>query len=184
MKRDRGHTGAGEILAEPPSRWRIGVTITFVYDHFHDQASGQLRDALGREDVDEVLLSQVLGAGLDQCLTCEETMLALLANSASTTAFLVEIACGAVLDTLGGFPIDLVDTGAAHSSVPITFRRAAAAFARDDRCELEKLCQTASSAQRHAAARTAAALYVGEVRAASARQFDYARASEHGGVGR
>lgn len=96
-------------------------------------------------------------------------MLALLTNSASTTAHLVEIACGAVLDALGGFPIDLVDTAVERIAVPALFRHAAAAFAAGDRSRVTELCSQASAAHRHAAAPTAAALYTGQVRAATTR---------------
>ncbi|MGW6699779.1 hypothetical protein [Nocardia sp. NPDC055049] len=100
-------------------------------------------------------MAHFLGAALDQCITCEETALALLAESASTTAYLIEIACAAVLDTLKGFPIDLIDTSAEHSLVPRVFRHAAVAFTRNDRPALAQMCEQASPAQRHAAARTA-----------------------------
>ncbi|MEV6659653.1 hypothetical protein [Nocardia fluminea] len=117
-----------------------------MYDHSHDSARA-LPHIRARADIDQVRLAHALGATLDQCLTCEETALALLAESASTTAYLIEIASAAVLGTLGGFPIDFVDTGAEHSPVPSVFRHAAVAFARNGRPALARMCEQGSPAR-------------------------------------
>lgn len=163
---------APPVIAESPEpvpdRCHDHLVNDHEHDHFHD-SSAALPQPLGRGTVDGSHLGQVLGAALDQCVTCEETHLALLAECAFTTAHLIEMACAAVVDTLGGLPVDLADTDADRSPVPALFRHAAAAFADGDRPRLSELCSQASAARRHAAARTAAALYTGEVRAARAR---------------
>ncbi|MBC7299497.1 hypothetical protein [Nocardia salmonicida] len=131
-------------------------------DHIHDGARWLPEH---HDDIDGNLLGKVFGAALDQCRTCEETMLAELSENSSTTEHLLELACTAVIGTLGGLPNDLVDIAAERSPVPIEFRRAALTFVHNDRPALTALCHQMTPAQRHAASRTATALYTGEARA-------------------
>ncbi|WP_040839978.1 hypothetical protein [Nocardia brevicatena] len=90
----------------------------------------------------------------------------LVGESAPTTAQLVELACVAVIDTLGGIPVDLMDIANVGSPVPIGFRRLALTVVEDSGpAALATQSEGLSVADRRAAARTATALFVGEIRA-------------------
>ncbi|BCK59431.1 hypothetical protein [Nocardia wallacei] len=115
---------------------------------------------------DTALLGQLVGAAFDECPSCPEALLALVGESAPTTAQLVERACAAVIDTLGGIPVDLADVANVDSPVPIGFRRLALTVAeRGGPAELAAQSEGLSVADRHAAARTATAVFVSEIRA-------------------
>lgn len=117
--------------------------------------------------VDTALLGQVVGAAYDECPSCQEALLTMLAESAPTTAQLVELACIAVRETLGGIPVDLVDTAEPDSPVPIGFRRLALLVVENtEPAALAAQCAGLPATERQAAARTATALFVGEMRAA------------------
>lgn len=117
---------------------------------------------------DSALLGQLVGAAYSGCNSCQEALLALVAESAPTTTQLVEAACDAVVKTLGGIPVDLVDTARPGSPVPMGFRQLAEAMANGTApADLNARCEGIEAAERHAAARTAAALLVGEIRAGS-----------------
>ncbi|WP_280411349.1 hypothetical protein [Nocardia asiatica] len=119
-------------------------------------------------DVDSVLLSQLVGAAYDKCPSCEEALLPLIAESAPTTAQLVERACVAVVKTLGGIPVDLVDTANVGSPVPMGFRQLASAMVNGiDPSAITAQCEGLPVADRCDTARTATALLVGEIRAGS-----------------
>ncbi|WP_280462737.1 hypothetical protein [Nocardia carnea] len=117
--------------------------------------------------VDTALLGQLIGAAYDECPSCQEALLTLLAENAPTTAQLVELACVAVRETLGGIPVDLVDTADADSPVPIGFRRLALSVVEHaGPAALSAQCAGLPATERQATARTATALFVGEMRAA------------------
>ncbi|WP_331765103.1 hypothetical protein [Nocardia sp. NBC_01388] len=132
-------------------------------DHGHkgfEIAPGKLAGA------DTVLIGQLVGAAFDECPSCQEALLTLVAQDAPTTAQLVELACVAVNDTLGGIPVDLVDTADTDSPVPLAFRELALSFMDGDPAPLHAHSAVLPATERHAAARTATALFVGEMRAA------------------
>ncbi|AYF78174.1 hypothetical protein D7D52_34965 [Nocardia yunnanensis] len=134
--------------------------------HEHDGFGGLLAGLAGG-GVDVVLLGQLVGAAFEECPSCQEALLTLVAEDAPTTAQLVELACVAVRETLRGYlPADLVDTDETDSPVPIGFRRLARASLDSDTATVNALCAGLAATERHAAARTATALFVGEMRAA------------------
>lgn len=115
-----------------------------------------------------MLLGELVGSAVAECGSCREALLVPVAESGPTTAHLVELACDAVVMTLGGMPVDLVDTASVTSPVPEGFRRLAAAMVEGtDAAALTTLCAGLPIAERHATAYTATALLVGETRAGS-----------------
>ena len=117
--------------------------------------------------VDAVLLGQLVGAAVELCFSCQEALLTLVGEDAATTAQLVELACVAVNETLGGLPVDLVDVADADSPVPLGFRQLAlSVFEGSDPAALLAQCAGMAAAERRGAARTATSLFVGEMRAA------------------
>ncbi|MFE3105295.1 hypothetical protein [Nocardia tengchongensis] len=138
-------------------------------DHAHEEfesGPGTLPGA------DPVLLGHLVSAAADECPSCVEALLSLIAHDAPTTAQLVELACAAVNNTLGGLPVDLVDTTDPDSPVPMALRQLVAARMDRNRATVNTVCASLSAADRHAAARTATALLAGEIRAAGHRAND------------
>ncbi|WP_069162928.1 hypothetical protein [Nocardia altamirensis] len=133
-------------------------------DHAHDGFELPLSEVTDG-GADTALLGQLVGAAFDECLSCQEAMLTLIAEDVPTTAQLVELALVAVHNTLGALPVDLVDTGDTDSPVPVGFRQMALTGLDGDTAALDAACAGLSAPQRLAAARTATDLFVGEMRA-------------------
>lgn len=76
-------------------------------DHIHDGFAAD-PDPLGR-GVDGPLLGHLIGAAMDGCKPCQADLLAAVADHPPTTARVVELACMAVQNAVGGLPLDLTD---------------------------------------------------------------------------
>lgn len=79
-------------------------------DHEHDGFAIPLDyvDPAGRA-VDHRLLGEALSAAFDGCDSCQEALLTLVAEDSSTTARLVELACIATHESLGGLPATMTE---------------------------------------------------------------------------
>lgn len=123
-------------------------------------------DPAGRP-VDYRLLTQFLGAVLDDCGTCAGALLALLAEDAVTVARLVELACISIREHFGGLPETLINTEL-PSALSVEFR--ALAHAGTDGTDhansaLFDRCARMSPTGRHAAATSATNLFIGHLAA-------------------
>jgi hypothetical protein len=116
-------------------------------------------DPLGRP-VDQGLLDRFVGAAFDGCTPCQESLLDRMVTDAVTTARLVELACVAVHQALGGLPASLTDELIAGEASP-QFRRLARAGLDSRNDAMFRTCQRMTGAQRRAAANSAADLLIG-----------------------
>lgn len=108
--------------------------------------------------VDLVLLDQLVGAAIDQCQPCQETLLDRVAADPTTTYGLIDLSLRAVQDKLGGVPhplldLDRPDEPEAPGWVPLGFRRLAAAAdgGRNRRAAAELAGQLSEQERRSAA---------------------------------
>jgi hypothetical protein len=129
-------------------------------DHTHDLfAVAVAVDPLGRPVV-TALLGQFLGAAFDGCASCQDPLLTLLTADPVTVGRLVELACQAVHEALGGLPPNLLDP-AAPGVAAAEFRELAAAGEDGQLGALHARCARMTAVQRRAAANSAADLLVG-----------------------
>lgn len=117
------------------------------------------RDPGGR-DIDNELLGQFTGAAFDGCPECQAVLLGRMAGDPAVTARLVELACVAINQAVGGLPPSLTDPGAVGLAAP-EFRRLAAAGTDGNNDAMFALAETMTRAERRAAMETAADLVVG-----------------------
>lgn len=106
------------------------------------------------------LLGQFLGAGFDNCTSCQDPLLTLMADDAPTIARLVEVACMAAHSTLGGLPASMTDPDVPGIST-LEFRRLAAAGLDGNSDAMFELCAQMTPTERRAAANTAADTLIG-----------------------
>jgi hypothetical protein len=104
--------------------------------------------------VDYGLLSSLIGAAYDRCTTCQDPLLTLLVEDATTTARLVEIGCIMTHHLLGGLPQSMWDPDVPGTSSR-EFRRLACAGLDGANEEMLTLCQTMTPTERRSAANTA-----------------------------
>ena len=118
-------------------------------------------DPAGRP-VDHCLLGEFVGAVFDDCGSCGEALLALLVEDPVTTARLVELACIATRDLIGGVPENLTDT---HTTSPIAaeFRSLAYTGLDGGNAAMFEECARMNPSQRRAAASSAAELLINQL---------------------
>jgi hypothetical protein len=116
---------------------------------------------LGRP-VNHDLLGRFVSAAVDGCGPCQRTLLDEMVADPVTTVRLVELACVAVQDTMGGLPANLLHPGRPGLASP-EFRHLARAGAGNTNQRMAEVCQRMSPAGRRAAAETAADLLIGNL---------------------
>jgi hypothetical protein len=130
--------------------------------HAHDFGiPAGFADPLGRP-VDSRLLGEFIGAAFDGCAGCQDALLTVITGDPATTARLVELACVATHDALGGLPASLTDETAPGMAGP-EFRALAHAGLDGENDAMFALCASMTVAQRRAAADTAADILVGHL---------------------
>lgn len=125
----------------------------------HEHAFGVTEDPQ-RPEIDVKLLDQLVGAAFDGCTSCQDPLLTLLVQDPAATARLVELACVAVANILGGLPGEMTTPGHPGLSSD-AFRRLAALGADGGNDALFAECARMSEADRRAAANTALNTLVG-----------------------
>jgi hypothetical protein len=128
------------------------------HDHAFEVPDG-FRDPEGR-DIDNQLLGQFAGAAFDGCQECQAVLMGRMAGDPAVTARLVELACVAINEAVGGLPPSLTDPGAVGLAAP-EFRRLAAAGAGGNNDAMFALAETMTCDERRAAMETAADLVTG-----------------------
>jgi hypothetical protein len=134
--------------------------------HAHEGFEIPYDDPAGRP-VDHKLLSQFTGAAFDGCTSCQDALLTLIVEDAATTGRLVELACVATSAALGGLPAALTDPDARGLAAP-EFRHLARAGLDGANDQMFAQCAQMTSAQRRAAANTAADILIGHLRGGAA----------------
>ncbi|MFD7732165.1 hypothetical protein ACFV6F_17470 [Kitasatospora phosalacinea] len=114
----------------------------------------------GGWQADSRLFEEVTGAAFAACLSCQDVALTLLVEDAVTTARLVELACGAIIELVGDMPPELTDPGAPGTASP-EFRRLARAGLGATTDGMYRECELMTAAERRAAANTALDTLVG-----------------------
>ncbi|MFD7735305.1 hypothetical protein ACFV6F_33595 [Kitasatospora phosalacinea] len=109
---------------------------------------------------DSRLFEEVTGAAFAACLSCQDMALTLLVEDAVTTARLVELACGAIIELVGDMPPELTDPAAPGHASP-EFRRLARAGLGASTDGMYRECELMTTAERRAAANTALDTLVG-----------------------
>lgn len=127
------------------------------HDHAFEVPDG-FRDPMGR-DIDHKLLGQFTGAAFDGCQECQAVLMDRIAGDPAVTARLVELACMAVDQVVGGLPPSL--TGQGQGLAAAEFQWLAAAGADGNNDAMFTLAETMTTAERRAAMETAANLLVG-----------------------
>lgn len=128
------------------------------HDHAFEVPDG-FRPPDGRRDIDHELLGQFTGAAFDGCQECQAVLLGRMAGDPAVTARLVELACVAINEAVGGLPPSLTAPGPGLAAAE--FRRLAAAGADGNNDAMFALAETMTRAERRAAMETAADLVVG-----------------------
>jgi hypothetical protein len=133
-------------------------------DHEHDGFEIPLDyvDPAGRA-VDHLLLGDFVGAVVAGCRSCRDALLTFVAEHPPTTARLVELACISTRELLGGLPATMTEE---HAGGPIglEFRRLAGTGVDGANSAMFSACERLSSADRRAAADTAAGILVAQLR--------------------
>lgn len=129
------------------------------HDHAFEVPDG-FRDPMGR-DIDNKLLGQFTGAAFDGCQECQAVLMDRMAGDPAVTARLVELACMAVDDAVGGLPPSLTGQGQRPGLAAAEFQWLAAAGADGNNEAMFTLAETMTTAERRAAMETAANLLVG-----------------------
>lgn len=119
-------------------------------------------DPAGRA-VDHRLLGDFVGASVAGCRSCRDALLTFVAEDPPTTARLVELACISTRELLGGLPATMTEEHA-DGPVGLEFRRLAGAGVAGANSAMFAACVLMSSAQRRAAADTAAGILVTQLR--------------------
>jgi len=133
-------------------------------DHEHDgfEIPFDYVDPAGRA-VDHRLLGDFVGAAVAGCSSCRDALLTFVAEDSPTAARLVELACIATRELLGGLPATMTEE---HAGGPIglEFRRLAGTGVDGANSAMFTACARMSSEQRRAAAATAAGILVAQLR--------------------
>lgn len=127
--------------------------------HQHTGFESPVGDPLGRP-IDQELLDRFVAAAFDGCTACQDALLARMVTDAVTTARLVELACVAIQQALGGLPASLTDELIAGEVSP-QFRRLARAGLDGRNDAMFRICERMTPQQRRAAADSAADLLIG-----------------------
>lgn len=132
-------------------------------DHRHDdfEIPAGFADPAGRT-IDHGLLGQYVSAAFDRCTSCQDAMLTLMTEDSVTTARLVELACIAVHEELGGLPASLTDEDASGLS-STEFRQLAGSGIDGANEAMFARCEQMTPTQRRAAANTATDLLIGAI---------------------
>lgn len=129
-------------------------------DHMHAGFPGDGHDPYGR-GVDTALLGHLVGAAFDACTPCQTDLMAAAADHAPTAARLVELACSATHQTLGGLPDNLTDPDRLDAVASVSFRQLASAGLDGYNERLYDLAADMDLSDRAAAIRTALDVLVG-----------------------
>lgn len=112
--------------------------------------------------VDHKLLSALVGAAFDGCLSCQDPLLTLLVEDPATTARLVELACIIVQNLFGGLPASMTYPGHDPSNAfSVEFRRLAYEGLDGAHEAMGQMCAAMPVVNRRAAANTALNQVVG-----------------------
>ncbi|MFD8386153.1 hypothetical protein ACFV2X_47935 [Streptomyces sp. NPDC059679] len=114
----------------------------------------------GGWQADSKLFEDVTGAAFEGCASCQDAALTLLVEDAVTTARLVELACGAIINVEGDMPASQVDPDAPGGASP-EFRRLARAGLGKTTDGMYRECAQMNATERRAAANTALDTLVG-----------------------
>ncbi|WP_144312096.1 hypothetical protein [Actinopolyspora erythraea] len=132
-------------------------------DHTHSgfEIPEDYSDPSGRP-VDHPLLAQFVGAAFDGCTSCQDALLTLMIDDAVTTGRLVELACVATQDALGGLPRNMTDHDA-PGLASAEFRRLARAGLDGANTAMFDECGQMTATERRAAANSAADILIGQL---------------------
>jgi len=119
-------------------------------------------DPAGRA-VDHQLLGDFVGAAVAGCPSCRDALLTFVAEDPPTAARLVELACIATREALGGLPATMTEE-AAGGPVGLEFRRLAGVGVAGGNDAMFDACGRLDSEQRRAAADTAAGILIAQLR--------------------
>ncbi|AWN32621.1 hypothetical protein DKG71_42335 (plasmid) [Streptomyces sp. NEAU-S7GS2] len=114
----------------------------------------------GGWQADSKLFEDVTGAAFERCASCQDAALTLLVEDAVTTARLVELACGAIINVEGNMPASQIDPDAPGAASP-EFRRLARAGLGKTSDGMYRECAQMTATERRAAANTALDTLVG-----------------------
>ena len=137
-----------------PRRPRVGSA----HDHLGWSLEGVPQPAGWQAD--SLLFEEVTGAAFEGCTSCQDMALTLLVEDAVTTARLVELACGAIIDLVGDLPASQVDPDEPGDASQ-EFRRLARAGRGETTDGIYQECGLMTPAERRAAANTALDTLVG-----------------------
>ena len=134
--------------------------------HDHGKGFSPVVEDFAGQPVNGGLLTELMGASLDGCTSCQDPLLTLLSEDPVTTARLVNVACVAVQGLMGGLPKGLLDPADPSAMASQEFRRLARAGADvDDEAvlasEMWKVTSTMTPSERRAAANSALDLLAG-----------------------
>lgn len=131
-------------------------------EHTHDDF-GFPEDGVDPEGrpVDHKLLSALVGAAFDGCLSCQDPLMTLLVEDPATTARLVELACLVVQSLFGGLPASMTAPDALPTAFSVEFRRLARAGLDGANDAMWQMCAVMPVVDRRAAANTALNQVVG-----------------------
>ncbi|MEU3756399.1 hypothetical protein AB0H17_27170 [Streptomyces olivoreticuli] len=116
----------------------------------------------GGRRIDNRLLGDLTGAAFDGCASCQDPLLTLLVEDATTTARLVELACISTHAMLGGLPASMTDDDAPGQSSP-EFRRLARTGLDGATGAMFQECERMTPTERRAAANTALDTLIGQM---------------------
>ena len=114
----------------------------------------------GGWQADSKLFEDVTGAAFERCASCQDAALTLLVEDAVTTARLVELACGVIIEVEGDVPASQVDPDAPGEASP-EFRRLVRAALGETTDGMYQECAQMTPTERRAAANTALDTLVG-----------------------
>jgi hypothetical protein len=131
------------------------------HDHAGFETPDTFTDPMSRP-VDYDLLGRFVGAAFDGCTACQGPLLTSIVQDAATTARLVELACVATQDVLGGLPPGMID-GDAPGLESAEFRRLARTGLDGANDSMFKACDQMTFDERRAAVDTAADILIGHL---------------------
>lgn len=123
------------------------------HEHGLDIPNDDIPHPTGRE-FNYPLISDLVGAALDGCTSCQDPLLTLLLEDSDSVARLVELACVATQETIGGLTPSMYDQSAPGLSSR-EFRRLANAGAGGQNEAMFALAATMNTEERRAAVNTA-----------------------------
>lgn len=112
--------------------------------------------------VNGLLIAQLMGAAFDRCQPCQAAVLTAVSDDPPSTAHLVELACIAYHQRIGGLPPALTEPAAPGLASP-AFRDLARTGLDGSNAEMYTLCEAMTPPQRREAAETAADLLAGVI---------------------